>query len=336
MTRIGVDLHKNFAAVSLVDEGTGEVRERGRMPVRAEIEPWQELVEGVSFPVRILVESTQGCFPFAEWMEEQKIGEVQVAQADSLPAARNRGRKTDYRDAQLLRDALASPSGYRTCHRPSRQQRLDQAQVSGHRLVVEGCTRLMNWLHAALAEWGMPVKRGNMTLDRAEEALGKLEAPLRSILEPVVAAWKGLMEQRKAQEKAIRREARRRPEVRRLMSSPGVKEIIALNVVAYLGDPDRFSDGGQVGAFLGLVPWVSQSGDRTHRGRITKIGCAPLRHMLVLAAKAASRMAGSLREFYLRVKRKKNGFVARTALARKMGVILWAMWRDGREYSPTG
>ena len=335
MTRIGVDLHKEFARVCLLDEVTGEVREE-RLPVVGEIEPWRKLVEGVSSPVRILVENTVACFHFADRLEEEGIGEVEVAQADSLPSARNRGRKTDMRDARLLCEVLASPQSYRTCHRPTRQQRMDQGLVGAHRLVVQMYTQVVNWFHAQLTEWGISLPKGQMTLERLRAQMACVPEFLGAIWEKMLGLLEGVMAQRKALEKSIQEEARSREEVKRLTSADGVASIVAMNFVAYMGDPHRFSDGGQVGAFLGLVPWVSQSGDRTHRGRITKIGCAPLRHMLVLAAQAASRVAGPLRDFYLRLRRNKNLYVARTALARKMGVMLWAMWRDGREYNPAG
>ena len=53
---------------------------------------------------------------------------------------------------------------------------------------------------------------------------------------------------------AIEQEARKRPEVLRLMTHPGVGPITALAFVLVIGSPDRFACGKQIGSYLGLIP----------------------------------------------------------------------------------
>ena len=54
--------------------------------------------------------------------------------------------------------------------------------------------------------------------------------------------------------------------------------------VATLDDVHRFRDAGQVTSFLGLVPREYSSGERQHKGAITKTGDRHLRSLLVQAA----------------------------------------------------
>jgi hypothetical protein len=58
---------------------------------------------------------------------------------------------------------------------------------------------------------------------------------------------------------AIEQEARKRPEVLRLMTHPGVGPITALTFVLAIGSPDRFACGKKIGSYLGLIPCESSA-----------------------------------------------------------------------------
>jgi transposase len=69
---------------------------------------------------------------------------------------------------------------------------------------------------------------------------------------------------------AIEQEAEKRPEVRRLMTHPGVGALTALAFVLIIGDAERFRCGKQIASYLGLVPLEKSSGNRRRLGHITK------------------------------------------------------------------
>jgi transposase len=60
--------------------------------------------------------------------------------------------------------------------------------------------------------------------------------------------------------------------------------ISAITFVAAVGDVSRFQTPRQLMGYLGLVPTEHSSGDRVHRGGITKTGNTEARRMLVEAA----------------------------------------------------
>ncbi|MET1756414.1 IS110 family transposase [Novosphingobium sp. RD2P27] len=68
------------------------------------------------------------------------------------------------------------------------------------------------------------------------------------------------------------------------MSVPGVGPITALTFTASVEDPRRFARSEDVGAYAGLVPRRSQSGERHVRGNISKAGDPMLRRSLYEAA----------------------------------------------------
>jgi len=61
---------------------------------------------------------------------------------------------------------------------------------------------------------------------------------------------------------AIEQEAERMPEVKLLMTHPGVGPITALALVLVIGSPERFGCGKQVASYLGLIPCEESSSER--------------------------------------------------------------------------
>ncbi|MDO3377101.1 IS110 family transposase [Geoalkalibacter halelectricus] len=85
----------------------------------------------------------------------------------------------------------------------------------------------------------------------------------------------------------IRRAAaswRMAPLVEALQALRGVQFIVAVTVVAELGDLTRFDNPRELSAFVGLVPSEYSSGPSVRRGAITKTGNVHARRVLVEAA----------------------------------------------------
>jgi len=93
------------------------------------------------------------------------------------------------------------------------------------------------------------------------------------------------------------------PLVKRLMTITGVNAIVAMSVLATIGDIHRFSSLQKLVSYFGLNPRVRQSGDKpAYHGRITKQGRAHARSMLVEAAWVISGAPGPLRAFFIRTR----------------------------------
>lgn len=70
------------------------------------------------------------------------------------------------------------------------------------------------------------------------------------------------------------------PVVYSLMSLRGVNKLTAIIILAELGDISRFDSPTQLMSYVGLVPLVHSSGDKTYRGRITRTGNSYVRSVL--------------------------------------------------------
>jgi transposase len=131
---------------------------------------------------------------------------------------------------------------------------------------------------------------------------------------------------------AIEQEVAKRAEVQRLMTHPGVGPITALAFVLILGVAERFASGKQVGSYLGLIPSEESSGGRQRLGHISKQGNTLLRFLLIESAHAVVRYDPQWRRQFLHLAMRRGRPIAKVAMARKLAVKLYWMWRKGWDY----
>lgn len=123
---------------------------------------------------------------------------------------------------------------------------------------------------------------------------------------------------------------------RLLMEVPGVGPICALSFYTAIEDPFRFRHAGNVGAYLGLVPRRYQSGGASQTRGITKTGSKLTRAHLVTAATVFANCASdcALKEWFVALRDRVGSKRARVALARKLAVVLIAMWKTRSHFEP--
>jgi transposase len=137
-----------------------------------------------------------------------------------------------------------------------------------------------------------------------------------------------------AVDRLIATEALKSPQVRRLLTVPGVNVICAAMFLAAVGDVRRFKGSRPVVAYLGLDPRVYQSGSGpTRGGRISKQGSPQARWALVEAARSVAQQPGPLHAFYERISARKGHNAAVVAVARKLAVLFWCMLTHEEDYA---
>jgi len=135
---------------------------------------------------------------------------------------------------------------------------------------------------------------------------------------------------------------RRDPELKRclfyLTSIPGIGQIVAPHLLARIGPGQNLEEhrGHELAAFLGLVPTEHSTGDRVHRGSITRAGDKRLRSKLIQSAWTAIRQDPQLREFYRSVYRRHPQHLAArkaiVAVARKLTTRIFAVLKEQRPF----
>ena len=99
-----------------------------------------------------------------------------------------------------------------------------------------------------------------------------------------------------------------------------------------IGTPERFHCGKQIASYVGLVPSEESSGDRRRLGHISKQGNVLLRFLLVEAAQVTLRSHPEWRSTFCHLALRRGRKIAKVAMARKLAVHLYWMWRQGWDY----
>ena len=116
------------------------------------------------------------------------------------------------------------------------------------------------------------------------------------------------------------------------MTHPGVGPLTALAYVLIIGSPERFRCGKQIGSYLGFIPCEDSSAGHQRLGHISKQGNTLLRFLLVEAAQAAVRSDPDWRRRFVHLGMRRDRSIAKVAMARKLAVRLYWMWRRGWDY----
>jgi len=131
---------------------------------------------------------------------------------------------------------------------------------------------------------------------------------------------------------AVTQAAKQYPNVRLLMSQPGVGAVTALVFVLTVGDVRRFPRGKQVASYLGLIPREHSSGGKQRMGGISKQDNRVLRFLSVEAANIAVRFDPELPKECLHRCHHKHVTVAKVAAARKLAIRMYWMLRTQTLY----
>ena len=177
--------------------------------------------------------------------------------------------------------------------------------------------------------------------DQVKENLGEgLSEAAQTVIGPLLKSVEGLSQQIGVYDEKIAAIAKRYPETELLTQVYGVGTLIALTYILTLEDAERFEHSRDVGPFLGLKPKERDSGDSHPQLGITKTGDGLLRSLLVQGAHCMLRQKApesDLRAWGL-AKMKSGGKNAKkravVAVARKLAVLLHALWSRGEVYDP--
>jgi transposase len=280
--------------------------------------------------------------PLATWLwGELKRREIPILCLDARHASaalKMMPNKTDRTDAVGLAQIVRT-GWFRQAYIKSPESHTIRALLAARKQLVGMRCRLENEIRGVLRTFGIRFgKRTGGFTRRAEEILAEDLAALpalRFTVEALFRARAALIEQIRAFDSRLRALARRHQVCQRFMTVPGVGTITALAVYAAIDEPARFRSSATLGAYLGLTPRSYASGETCRSGRISKRGDALTRTHLFEAANALLTRGtrfSALKAWGLRLAKKAGFKKAKTAVARKLAVILHAMWKNGTEF----
>jgi transposase len=292
------------------------------------------LAESLVESDRVALEVTGSRWEVARILEPH-VDRVVVVSPDDTGIVHARA-KTDRLDARTLARLLWSGE-LESVWMPDERCRVLRRRLARREQLVHSRSRAKNEVHAVLQRrlqgkppcsdlFGVKGRQWLATLELPVEERESVDAGLRHIefLDSEVAAV----------ERLIAQQALEWPEIRRLMTVPGVNLICASTFIAAVGDPRRFFASRKLVAYLGLDPKVRQSGEGPARsGRISQRGSAAARWALVEAAWSVVLQPGPLHAFYDRTRARRGHGKAIVATARKLAVLFWCMLARGEDYA---
>jgi transposase len=328
---IGCDYHPRFQQIAFVNTEGGECG-NCRLEHKAEAEQFYRSRKGQE--VRVGMEAGG----YGRWFERllAELGhQLWIGDPRKIRAAATRKQKTDARDAAHILDLLMNGQFEKQMKIwvPAPAER-DARQLVLHRhRLVRMRTRVKNQLRAVALNEGMGPRPGLWSQKGQAQFRGLVLPPWSERRRADNLDLLAELERRtEPLDQAVMAEAQRRPEAVRLMTHPGIGPITALTFVLTIGEPERFATSRKLTSYLGLIPAEDSSGGRQRLGHITKQGNSLLRSLLVEAAHSAARSEPELGRCYRRLAMRKNPAIAAVAVARKLAVRMWWMWKRGLNY----
>jgi transposase len=283
LTFIGLDVHARSVAAAVLDGESGEVRSSSAPARSAELVAW---LRGQGQSVRVTYEAGPTGYVLARACEAAGIPCL-VAAPSKIATAPGQRVKTDRRDALHLAKLLRL--GELTAVRvPSVAEEAARDLVRAREDARSDLMRARHRLSKLLLRQGL-IWQGGAWTQAHERWLASQSFEARGLAiayEEAVAAMISVRARRDALDAAICEEAAKEPwaaTVGRLGCLRGISTLTAFGLAAEIGDWKRF-DGRSIGAYLGLVPSESSSGERRRQGAITKTGNTHARRLLVEAA----------------------------------------------------
>lgn len=242
--------------------------------------------------------------------------------------------KTDRADALGIA-RLLQMGWFRPVHCKSVSAKEMRALLTTRKSIQDATIKLELSVRGVLRNFGLKI--GKVAKGRYETKVRELIAGntmLEAAVAPILRMREALRTELAALEKTLRGLAREDPVCRLMMTMPGVGALVALTVCSAIDDPTRFRSSKDVGPWVGLTPRRKQSGEMDIVGEITRAGDTALRTALYQAATVMIHRGAKnwLSGWALRVAQRRGKKRATVALARRIGIVLHRMWRDGAEF----
>lgn len=341
---VGLDLHKKFIQVSVLDELGDEIDAERVASDEASLTAVFDRLCETGRPLRVVMEAS-GCFVWVYDLLKARLGKdaVKVAAPSKVKAIAEAGEKTDASDAWWLAylahegrlpEAFVAEGDLRELRIASRELRS----------VVDERSDLMRRMKSHLAQLGVafpssawksgPGRRRIEALVREAEGSHGLRG------ESIARLWSRIQAMNQEVEHwsdRVQTLSESFDEVALLDAQlPGVGPLIAAVVWSELGDPGRYRSAKAYGKATGLTPGYRESGGHRQKKKITREGSALVRWALtraIIGCMRCKKAPGlSVKLWVQRMSRRKPKKAAIVAAARKLAEATWRLFALGEAF----
>lgn len=333
---IGIDVHKKSLHLTIVDRE--ELRFCTTIPhERAHVEAVIERLPDCE--IVAVYESGPTGYSLLHWLVELGC-DAYMTPVSTVPQQKGGKQiKTDERDSRELAE-YARAGLLKRVHDLGEEHYRQRELTRTREQFVSKRTRTCNQIKSKLLVHGVEPPEG-LKANWSKQYLAWLangpsgHAHLDLSIGLLVDEYRELSAKIDRLQKAIEKLAKTdkfKADVALLTSTPQIGVLTAMIFLLELGDISRFGNAEEFSSFLGLIPGEWSSGERRKPGSRVRWGNRRARSALVEAAWRVKRKDPQLDATYKRIKHRRGSGRAIVAVARRLGLKLRAMLRDGEPY----
>lgn len=332
---IGLDVHKHYITVGGMNRDQ-EVVLRPRNVDMNRFKGWAE--ENLRNTDEVVLEATTNTWDIYD-IVVPLVKRVVVAHPAEVKQIAHARVKTDKQDVNRLVRLLIADLVPEVWVPPQEVREL-RALLSYRWRLVKMSTAIQNRMHSLLHRHNIQAPAGKVDIGENREwweqlKLSELETlrlqqelkSLRMVREHILEVEKELG--------CLSTSERWNAQATHVMQLPGVGIVVAMTILAAIGDIRRFENPKRLVGYAGLGAGIHDSGQKHSEKGITKNGRKELRWALVEASWQAIRSNPRLRAHYDELCKRKHPNQAIVAIARKLLVILWYLLSRNESFTPS-
>jgi transposase len=348
MLYLGIDQHHKQITVSIRDEEGTVILRRQVSTQPDKVRAFLDDIRGRSDEEGFMA-VVEVC-GFNDWLLEL-LPEFGCREVVLIQPDKRSKRKTDRRDASKLSELLwlnaqrlragQKPQGLRRIVPPSGDDQQDRQLTSLRKRLGQQQTRTLNKIQNILRRrnltWQQPTK--TFQTQKVRQWLEKLELLEidRLEMDHLLAQWALWEQQLKQLEQRIAQRYQQNPSAQLLSTAPGASAYGAVAIASRIGSVERFASPRSLANYFGLTPGCRNSGEATDRlGSITKDGSPMVRFLVGQMVLHVLRKDRAMRQWYVRIRRRRGSKIARVAVMRRLVTIFWHMLKHQEPYYPGG
>ena len=336
MNYMGIDHHKQYSQMTLMDEHGKELKNERVWNIRSEVE---KFLQGAGDEVKAVIEAGRSSYVMVDLLEDLGV-DVKIANPKEVKAIAKAKIKTDKRDSRILAHLLRAdliPEVYQRSGENRRIQRVLRQRA----FFVGTMTRVKNKIRVLLAQQKEEIQEEvnrvkNLFSRRGLEVLKGLGLPDtdRELLDGLLKMHQQLEKRVKESDELVESLYNKMPEAQLISTVPGFGKFFSVMVATEIADIGRFSRVEKLHSYAGVIPSTYSSAEKVYHGKIIKEGNKWLRWAAVEAAWPAVKSDFDLRLFFNKHAKRKSINAAKVATARRLLTIIYRILKEGRCYVP--
>ena len=322
----GIDLHSSNNYIGIINEEDQRLYQK-RLPnqlgcILAALEPFKKELEGV------VVESTYNWYWLVDGLQDQGY-KVHLANPSAIKQYEGMKHTDDKWDSFFLahmKRLNVLPEGYIY----PKEERPVRDTLRRRLLFVRHRTSHILSLQSAITR-NLGYRMSSREIKRLEESDvdGLFNDPFLVLTaRNNISTIRFLKKKITEMEKAVRTHTILKPEFRKLLTMPGIGNILGLTIMYEVGDIKRFPKVGNYSSYCRAVRSERITNNKKKGEGNRKNGNKYLAWAYVEAANFAQRYYPEAQSFYKRKKAKRNGVVAIKALSNKLARASYYVMRD--------